>query len=96
MESNKNDNNNNGIDNKHEQPQRSAQKRKLNEMTNDEDKPAEAAGEEGQECANSKKNREEGDDRDLEVCTYLNYKQKLSTAHQNGYIMHFVGPIKDP
>jgi hypothetical protein len=70
MESNKKNNNNNGGD-EHEQPPRSERKCKLNELTNYEDKPAEAAGQEDQECANSKKNREEGNDMDLEVCTYL-------------------------
>jgi hypothetical protein len=62
------------------------QKRKLNELTNDEDKPAEAAGQEDQECANSKKYREEGNDMDLEVCTYLELETKIihSIAHKNG------------
>jgi hypothetical protein len=76
MESNKNDNNNNG-DNEHQQPQRTAQKRKFNQLTNDEE-PAEAAGEEGQDCTNSKKNREEGNDLlDLEVCTYFELETKI-------------------
>jgi hypothetical protein len=75
MESNKNDNNNNGDnEHEHEQPQRTAQKRKLNELTNDEDKSAPAEDKparEDQNCS-SKKNREEGNDLlDLEVCRYF-------------------------
>jgi hypothetical protein len=67
MESNKNYKNNNGGA-EHEQLQKSAHKRKFNEVTNDVDKPA--AGEEDQpeDCSSSKKNRNEGNDLDLEVC----------------------------
>jgi hypothetical protein len=68
MESNPNNDNNNG-DNEHQQLRGNMRKRKLNELTNDEEKPAEAEGEEDQNCTNSKKNRDKGDDRDLEVCT---------------------------
>jgi hypothetical protein len=66
---NKNNNNNDGGD-KHQQLDGSAQNRKSNKMAKDEDKPAEAAGEENQSCS-SNKNLEEGNDLDLEVCTYL-------------------------
>jgi hypothetical protein len=69
MESNKNNDNNNEAGDEHQQLQRSAPKRKFNELANDEeDKPA-ASGED-QNCGR-KKNREEGNDLDKEVCTYL-------------------------
>jgi hypothetical protein len=74
MESNKNnDNNKNEGDKQNQQLRTNALKRKMNELANDCDKPA-AAGEENQqepEDCNSKKNREEGNTMDLEVCTYL-------------------------
>jgi hypothetical protein len=71
MESNQNNNNNNGGA-EHEQLQKSAHKRKFNEVTNDVDKPA--AGEEDQpeDCSTSKKNCEDGNVLDLEVFTFLN------------------------
>jgi hypothetical protein len=62
-----NDNNNvNDAGDEHQQLQRSATKRKFNELANDEDKPA-ASGED-QNCG-SKKNREEGNNLDMEVCS---------------------------
>jgi hypothetical protein len=82
MEFNKNNDNNNGGD-EPEQPQRSAQKRKLNELANDdqpadEDKPAR----EDQNCS-SKKNREEGNDLlDLEVCRYFELETKIIYSAQ--------------
>jgi hypothetical protein len=65
MESNNNNNNNNndGGDEHQQLQQRNAQ----NRLANDGDKPAKAAGEEDQSCS-SKKNRDEGNDLDLEVC----------------------------
>jgi hypothetical protein len=74
MEPNRNSNNNGGDE--HEQLQKSERKRTFNELTNDEDKPA--AGEEDPNCTNSKKNREEGKDLDLEVCIlqYINIKKE--------------------
>jgi hypothetical protein len=67
MESNKNNNNNNGGD-EHQQLRGSARKRKLNELTNDGDK---STGEEDQPEAENCSS-EEGNDLDVEVCTYLN------------------------
>jgi hypothetical protein len=66
MESNKNDNNNTGGD-EHEQPPRSAQKCTLNELANDENKPA---GED-QNCSSKTNHEDRNDLLDLEVCTYL-------------------------
>jgi hypothetical protein len=76
MESSKN-NDNNGED-QHEQLQKNARKRKLNELTNDGDKPATVGVDqpEPEECRNSKKNREKGNDLDLEVCTYLDLEKE--------------------
>jgi hypothetical protein len=72
MESNKNNNNNKGGE--HQQWRGSAQKRKLNELAKDGDKPA-AAGYDDKNCS-SEKNRVEGNDLlDLEVCTYLHLKE---------------------
>jgi adenine specific DNA methylase Mod len=71
MESNKNDNNDEGDE--HEQLRRNAQKRKLNELTNDEGKPA--AGDEDQPGSSKKNRKEKGNDLDLEVCTYLDLKE---------------------
>jgi hypothetical protein len=78
-----NDNNNvNDAGDEHQQLQRSAPKRKFNELANDEeDKPA-AAGE-NQNCG-SKKNREDGNDLAMEVCTYLvDYKKKAKRYNIN-------------
>jgi hypothetical protein len=63
-----NGNDNNGSDG--QQQQTSARKRKINELVNEP-----AAGVEDQpepEDSSSKKNREEGNGPDLEVCTYFN------------------------
>jgi hypothetical protein len=68
MESNENNNNNDGEEN--QQLRGSTQNRKPNKLANDEDKPAATTGED-QNCS-SNKNLEEGNDLDLEVCTYLN------------------------
>jgi hypothetical protein len=77
MEFNKNNDNNNGGD-EHQQLRGSARKRTFDELTKDGDKSA--TGEEDQpepeDCSNSKKNREDGNDGlNLEVCTFLDLEK---------------------
>jgi hypothetical protein len=81
MESNKNNNNNGGDQDEQQQFRGSAPKRKFNELTNDGDKPAKAAGEDDQNGDN-KKNREDGDNMDLEVCI-LQYIFWLKKSENN-------------
>jgi hypothetical protein len=76
MEFNKDNDKNGGDEN--EQLRGSARKRKLNnELTNngDGDKPAEEDQPELEDCSSSKKNREDGNGLDLEVCTYLDLEK---------------------
>jgi hypothetical protein len=88
MESNKNnDNNNGGGQHEHQQLRGSARRRTFNELANDIDQPADE--DQPVECI-SKKNHEDGNDLDLEVCIYMELETKSFIESTKKTLVQFV------